>query len=144
MNFKQQQETLIHFIKDTYKHYIPSHINEPEITDEFLDFDKYKSNFTLFIDFTKIGFPNSNYEDDCGSIENLSLTIYLVHRNNTASVLNELNLDASFAFYKMIEENPSLGIAQKTAIEGIDFYKYVEGQKYLVCTEINLSLVIEI
>jgi hypothetical protein len=44
----------------------------------------------------------------------------------------------------MIQENPSLGIAQNTTIEGIDFYKYVEGQKYLVCTEINLLLEIEI
>jgi hypothetical protein len=74
----------------------------------------------------------------------LSVVIYLVHRNNTAAILNELNLDASFAFYRMIEENLSLGIAQKTAIESIDFYKYVEGQKYLVCTEINLMLDVEV
>jgi hypothetical protein len=144
MTFKQQQEILINFIKDNYKDYLPAHIKEPEITTEFLDFDKYKGNFTLFIDFSQINFKENNYEDDCGNIENLSATIYLVHRNNQSAVLNELNLDASFAFYKMIDENPSLGIAQDTTINSIDFYKYVEGQKYLVCTEINLLLDIEI
>jgi hypothetical protein len=144
MTFKEQQDTLINFIKDNYKNYLPSHITEPEITTEFLDFDKFKNNFTLFIDFTKIGFPNSNYDDDCGDIENLSLTVYLVHRNNQSAILNELNLDTSFAFYKMIQENQSLGIAEKTNIESIDFYKYTEGNKYLVCTEINLILEVEV
>jgi hypothetical protein len=144
MTFKQQQDILIDFIKNNYKTYLPSHISEPEITTEFLDFDKYKGGFTLFIDFTKIGFPNSDYDDDCGDIENLSLVVYLVHRNNQSVILNELNLDSAFAFFKMIKENPSLGIAQKTIIDGIDFYKYTEGNKYLVCTELNLSLDIEI
>jgi hypothetical protein len=144
MTFKEQQDILIKFIKENYKNFLPSHITEPEITTEFLDFDKYKGNFTLFIDFTKIGFPNSNYDDDCGDMENLSLTIYLVHRNNQSAVLNELNLDSAYSFYSMIKDYPSLGIAQKTAIESIDFYKYTEGNKYLVCTEINLILEVEI
>jgi hypothetical protein len=144
MNFKQQQETLINFIKDNYKKYLPSHIPEPEITTEFLDFDRFKANFTLFIDFTRIDFRQSNYKDDCGNIEHLSVVVYLVHRNNQSTILNELNMDASFAFYKMIEENASLWIAQNTTIDSIDFYKYVEGTKYLVCTEINLTLDVEI
>jgi hypothetical protein len=144
MNFKTQQETLINFIKDNYKNYLPSHISEPEITTEFLDFDKFKGNFTLFIDFSRIDFRQSNYEDDCRDIEHLSVVIYLVNRNNPSAVLNELNLDSTFAFYKMIQENLGLGIAQNTIIDGIDFYKYVEGQKYLVCSEINLSLDVEI
>jgi hypothetical protein len=143
-DFKTQQKIIIEFIEKNFINYLPDEFKIFELTTDFLDFDKHKGNCTLFIDFTKIGFPNSNYKDDCGNIENLSVTVYLVHRNNTAPVLNELNLDASFAFYKMIQENPSLGIAQNTTIEGIDFYKYVEGQKYLVCTEINLLLEIEI
>jgi hypothetical protein len=143
-NFKEQQDIIVKFIENNYKNYLSDELKFFELTTDVLDFDKHKNNFTIFVDFTKINFPDSNYEDDCGDTENLNLTVYLVHRNNTAAILNELNLDASFAFYQMIEKNPSLGIAQKTTIESIDFYKYVEGQKYLVCTEINLSLVIEI
>jgi hypothetical protein len=144
MNFKDQQNALINFITNDYKKYLPPCISEPEITVEFLDFDKFKSDFTLFIDFSKIDFRQSAYEDDCGDMEHLSVIIFLVHRNNQASVLNENNLDSAYAFYEMTKENQGLGIAQNTVIESIDFYKYVEGTKYLVCTEINLSLDIEI
>jgi hypothetical protein len=91
MNFKQQQEAVINYIKDNYKNYLPSHITEPEITTEFLDFDKFKSNFTLFIDFARIDFRQSNYADDCEDIEHLALTIYLVHRNNTSAIIQANN-----------------------------------------------------
>jgi hypothetical protein len=144
MNFKQQQNILINFIKDNYKDYLPAHISEPEITTEFLDFDKFKGNFTLFIDFTRIDFRQSNYEDDCRDVEHLSAVIYLVNRNNPSAVLNELNLDSTFAFYKMVQENLSLGISLNTTIDSIDFYKYTEGNKYLVVSEINLSFDVEI
>jgi hypothetical protein len=144
MNFKEQQNTIINFIKNNYKKYLPPYISEPEITTDFLDFDKYKGNFTLFIDFSQIDFRQSNYEDDCRDIENLSLVIYLVHRNNQSTILNDNNLETAYSFYELLKENQSLGIAQNTTINSIDFYKYVEGTKYLVCSEINLSLDIEI
>jgi hypothetical protein len=140
MTFKEQQDTLINFIKDNYKNYLPSHISEPEITTEFLDFDKYKGNFTLFIDFSKIDFRQSNYEDDCEDIEHLSLTIYLVHRNNTSAILQANNLDSAYAIYEMIKDNSTLGVSESTVIESIDFYNYVEGNKFLVVSEIALSL----
>jgi hypothetical protein len=144
MNFKDQRAAIIQFITNNYKNYLPAHISEPEITTEFLDFDKFKGDFTLFIDFARINFPQSNYEDDCCDIENLALTIYLVHRNNNSEILQANNLDASFAFYKMIKDKPNLGAAQITTIDSIDFYKYVEGNKFLVITEITLSLTIEL
>jgi hypothetical protein len=144
VGFKEQQNTIIEFITNTYKSYLPSGVSEPEITTEFLDFDKFKGDFTLFLDFARIDFRQSNYEDDCGDIEHLTLTIYLVHRNNKSSVLNENNLDSANAFYEMIKDKPSFDVAQNTIIESIDFYKYVEGTKYLVVSEIALSLDIEV
>jgi hypothetical protein len=144
MNFKDQQDALVTFISGNYKKYLPCSISPPEITTEFLDFDRFKGDFTLFVDFDRIDFRKSPYEDDCGDIEHLSLTVYLVLRNNTAPVLKSGMLDAVYDFYKMVKENPGLGIAQHTAIDGIDFYNYVEGTKYLVGAEINLSLDVEI
>jgi hypothetical protein len=144
MNFKEQRNALIKFIRDNYKNYLSPGFSEPEITVEFLDFDKFKGDFTLFLDFAKIDFRQSNYGDDCGDIEHLSVTVHLVHRNSQPSVLNDNNPDAAYAFYTMVKENPGLGIAQNTVIDGIDFFNYVEGTKYLVCTEINLSLDVEI
>jgi hypothetical protein len=144
MNFYDQQNAIINFLTINYKKYLPPSIMEPEITDEFLDFDKFKKDFTLFIDFNRIDFRSSNYDDDCGDIEHLSLVIYLVHRNNTSRILNENNLASAYAFYEMLKENSRLGVADNTTIDSIDFYKYVEASKYLMCTEINLSLDVEI
>jgi hypothetical protein len=144
MTFKEQREKIIQFITGKYKDYLPAHIPVPEITTEFLDFDRFKGNFTLFIDFSRIDFRQSAYKDDCGDMEHLSLVIYLVHRNNQAAVLNENNLDSAWAFYGMVKDNPGLGAAQNTVIDGMEFYNYVEGTKYLVCSEVTLSLDIEI
>jgi hypothetical protein len=144
LNFKQQQETIINFISTNYSDYLPPDIPAPEITTEFLDFDKFKKDFTLFMDFARIDFRQSNYKDDCGDIEHLSLVIYLVHRNNTVNILQDKNLNSAYSFYTMIREKNGLGVAQDTTIESIDFYNWAEGNKYLVVTEINLSLDIEI
>jgi hypothetical protein len=111
---------------------------------DFLDFDKYKKDFTLFVDFSRIDFRTSSYDDDCGDIERLLVTIYLVRRNDTPSRIQADLLDASWALYQMIRDKPSLGIAQNTSIDSIDFYRYVEGTKYLVCSEFTLSLDVEI
>jgi hypothetical protein len=142
VNFKEQQTALINFITDNYKNYLPAHISEPEITTAFLDLDKFKGDFTLFIDFARIDFPQSNYEDDCENIEHLALTIYLVHRNNKSEILQANNLDSSYSLYEMIKDKPRLGIAQNTTIESIDFYNYAEANKFLVVSEFTLSLII--
>ncbi|MDR0720519.1 MAG: hypothetical protein LBF78_12850 [Treponema sp.] len=144
MTFKCQQKALINFLSGNYKKYLSDSFPEPEITDEFLDFDRFKNDFTLFVDFARIDFRQSAYQDDCGDSEHLSLTVFLVRRNSESKTLRDDVLDAAWAFYKMVKENPGLGIAQNTVIDGIDFYNYVEGTKYLVCSEINLSLDVEI
>jgi hypothetical protein len=137
MTFKEQQENLINFITNNYELH-------PEIINDYIDFDKYKNDFSLFVDFSRIDFRQSKYDDDCGDIEHLSITFYLVRRNNTPAILNADILDASYSLYKFIKDYPNLGIAQDTVIDSIDFYKYVEGSKYLVCAEFNLSLEIEL
>ncbi|MDR1159841.1 MAG: hypothetical protein LBK69_04365 [Syntrophomonadaceae bacterium] len=144
MNFKDQQTALISFLSTNYKNYLPAYISEPGITTEFLDFDKFKGDFTLFIDFSQIDFQQSNYKDDCGDIEHLSLTVYLARRNNTSTILQSDILDAAYAFYEMIKNDSSLGIAQSTTINSIDFFRYVEATKYICVAEISLSLTIEI
>jgi hypothetical protein len=141
MTFREQQQAIIDFITTNYNNY---YATAPEITTEFLDFDRFKNDFTLFIDFARMGFQQSSYDDDCGGMEHLSLVIYLVHRNNKSDVLNERNLDSAYAFYRMIKENNGMNVAQDTTIDSIDFYNWAEGNKFLVVTEVNLSLNIEV
>jgi hypothetical protein len=143
-SFKEQQDSIIDFITNNYQNYLPSGFSQPEYTTEYLDFDKFKSDFTIFIDFARIDFRSSEYDDDCGDIEHLLLTIYLARRNAPSVQLQTDILEASWSFYKMLKEDTTLGTAQETKIDSIDFYKYVEGNKYIVCSEISLSLEIEI
>jgi hypothetical protein len=144
MTFKSQQTKLIEFIKNNFANYLPNDLKQFELTQEFLDFDKFKGNFTVFVDFSRIDFRQSSYKDDCGDMEHLSLVIYLVHRNNKSEILQSNNLDSAYSFYKMIKENTRLGISENTAIDSIDFFNWAEGTKYLAVTEINLSLDVEI
>jgi hypothetical protein len=140
IDFKTQQKKIIEFITDNYKNYLPDNLKDYELTTSFLDFDKFKNNFTLFIDFSQINFKQSNYDDDCEDIEHCSISVYLVHRNNTSEVLQSNNLDSAFAFYKMIKEKLNLIFVKEITIESIDFYNWVEGNKFLVVSEIALSL----
>jgi hypothetical protein len=140
MTFREQQEAIIAFITNNYNNYLPNELKNPTYTTEFLDFDKFKENFTVFIDFSTIDFRQSNYSDDCEDTEHLSLMVYLVHRNDKSEILQSNNLDSAYAFYKMIKENIRLGIAQNTTIDSIDFFNWVEGNKYLVVSKIELSL----
>jgi hypothetical protein len=139
VSFREQQEKIIKFITDNYNDFLPAHLQNPTYTTDFLDMDRFKNNFTVFIDFARIDFRQSDFEDDCEDVEHLSLTIYLVHRNDKSEILQDNNLDSAYAFYKMLKEKRFV-ITKDINIESIDFYNYVEGNKFLVITEINLSL----
>jgi hypothetical protein len=140
MTFREQQEAIIAFIKNNYNNYLPSHLHNPTYTKDFLDFDKFKDNFTVFIDFSQIDFRQSNYNDDCEDTEHLSLTVYLVHRNNQSEILQSNNLDSAYSFYKMIKDKLNLIFVNEITIDSIDFFNWAEGNKYLVVSKIELSL----
>jgi hypothetical protein len=139
VNFRQQQSEITDYFKDNYKDYLPAGAAEPTFTTDFLDFDKHKGDFTFFIDFNRITFPTTSYEDDCENVEQLALTVYLAFRNDRSEALRGKMLDASWAFYKMAGES-SIEELNDFSIESIDFYDYVEGNKFLVMSEISCSL----
>jgi hypothetical protein len=143
--FYEQQEKIIQCIQDNYGKYLAKYdIALPEITIDMLDFDKYKKDFTLFLEMSKLNFNRSSFDDDCGDIENLHLVCYLVCRNNTPEVLNKHVLHTSAAFYTLLAKHNTLDIAEKTTLNEINFYKYVEGTKNIVCSEFDLTLEIEV
>jgi hypothetical protein len=145
VSFGKQREEFIKFLEGSYKSFLPSNLSEKniEIVDDFLDFDKYKNDFTLFIDFSRISFPFSKYSNDCGGeTENLEATVYIVRRNDKSGVLKSDVLEMCYAFYEMVKEDNTLGVALNTVISEINFYNYVEGNKNLACGEISLSLTI--
>jgi hypothetical protein len=48
MTFKKQLSEIKDYIEENYKNYISSTLN-PTYTTDYLDFDKYKGDFTFFI-----------------------------------------------------------------------------------------------
>jgi hypothetical protein len=139
MNLKDLENYIIDYIKNNYT-------LQPDITTEFLDLDRFKNPFTLFLDISKIDFTQKNYNDDCEDSGNISITIYFVMRNKPADVLNTELLEAVYLFYKLIKRNPNLNNTDifNTIISSIDLFKYVEGSKYLVCAEFTINMECEL
>ena len=125
MELLNEQEKFIDLIKNEYP-------ENPEITTEFLDLDKFKNDSTLFIDFANLEFK-SDIDDDCGEYGRLAVQCYLVLRNDTPKNLNNKLLNNTGTFYKFLKEN-------SIKIESIDFYNYASGTKYIVASEFSLIL----
>jgi hypothetical protein len=145
MTFREQQEKIAEYLGQNYKNHLPGSVTEElRIITDFLDLDKYKYPFCLFMDFARLDFSSSCFDDDCGDIERLLLPLYLVRRDGQPSKLQADVLDAAYSFFEMLRTDPTLGIAQNTVINSIDFYKHVEANKYIVAAEINLTLEVEV
>jgi hypothetical protein len=145
ISFFEQQEKIKEFIENNYKEQLDEYnIKMPLIVADFLDLDKYKGDFTLFIDFDKLEFPVTQYSDDCELIEKLSIKFFLVMRNDTHIKLKENLLNATFAFYKMYRNNPRFNISDNTTLLATNFFDYVEATKYIVASEIGMSMEVSI
>jgi len=144
MDFKKQQQIINDFIENQFIKYLSEYdiLNKPVITNDYIDFDKYKNNFVCFIEFDTSNFPNT-YKDDCSYTENLFINVYLTHRNYTPENLNTLMLDSTSAFFKMVRENIINNVIEQK-INKIEFFKYIEGKNNIFCSKIILELNIEV
>jgi len=135
INFKNKFETIKKFIEEKYPKYLEElNIKPPFITDEFLDFDKFKNDFCLFIDFNNVVLNADDYEDDCGKIARVSTDIFLVFRNAPIETLRNNMLDATSALYELFNCE-QINIAHGINIDSTEFFNYVEGRNSLVASK---------
>jgi hypothetical protein len=148
IDFKEQRDILIEFINGNYEEYLNRiniknpldlSIKKPLITDEFIDFDKNKSDFVCYIEYDNISFPQSRYNDDCSQTENIIINIFLVFRNSTPSNLNNSMLNATSAFLNMVR-NEQFNDAVTSRINKVDFFKYIEGSNNIVSSKLTLEI----
>jgi len=141
IDFKRQRDDLIEYIENNYLDYlIEYNIEKPFITDEFIDFDKFKKKFVCYIEFDSSSFPTVNqFNDDCSNIENLITNIYLVFREDTANNLNDKMLNATTAFIKMIKKEQMNKIINSN-VNRVDFFKYIEGNNNIVSSKLILEI----
>jgi hypothetical protein len=140
INFLSQQDRIIEYIKSHYEEYIPERCPFPnDYTSEFLDFDKFKNDFTVFFDFGHYTFSLKTNESE---LQEFILTVYIVVRNDKPEKLREKVLEYATAFYQMFDHSEQCfdGAVDYGKINSIMFYDWVEGSKNLKVAEIELQL----
>ena len=138
IDFLKQQNIIQEYIDEIYT------IRNFKIVTDYLDFDKYKNDFIINIEFDTINFPFSKLNDDCTKLQNLLVNIYLVHRNNTPSELNKKMLEAASHFHSLIMNMKSDDIFFDVNINNINFFKYIEGSTNIMASKFELQINIEI
>ena len=141
MDLKKQQENIIDFIRTYYQEYLKEYgiTTDFELTNDFIDFDRFKNDFIVFLEYDSVDFPQSKFNDDCQQMTRIYLNIYLVLRNDTPLNLNDKLLNATSAFGQMINEN-YVDNFTSAAINKIDFFKYIEGNRNIVSSKIVLNI----
>jgi hypothetical protein len=132
MDLKGTQDKYINLIKDNYKDYENS---KYEVQTDFLDLDKYKQDFNIFVDFSDVKFIN-HLSDDCEQYGKLSEQIFLVVRNDTANNLKNKILNVSSTFYQLLKENDLV-------VDSLEFFNYATGTNYIVISCFNLKIDLE-
>ena len=141
IDFQQTQNIIQQFIDDNYQQFLDKVglANFKTVTD-YLDFDKYKNDFIVNIDFDNITFPNDRSNDDCYSLQQLLVNIYILHRNDTPNKLNEKMLNAASAFYSLILLMNSENLFYDININRVDFFKYIEGATNIMASKFTLQI----
>ena len=140
INLNKQLEIIIDYFTLNYPEYLKDYkIDLPFITTEYIDFDKFKNDFVMYVEFDSINFSKSAYEDDCEFIEKLLMNVFLVIRNDTVKNLDKKIMDATTGFFNLLK-NKKIKISDNITVKNIDFFKYVEGNKNLVSSKFSLEL----
>ncbi|MGI5068277.1 hypothetical protein [Treponema denticola] len=141
LNFVDQQEKIQDYVKKNYK-IVLKELNLEDISeyvDDYLDFDKYKKNKSLFFDFGKYSFDSLSNESNQ---EELEFRVYIVFRNGKSKDLKKELAKYTACFYEMFERSGGNfnGIADFGSIDEIAFYNAVEGNVNLKLSELTIKL----
>ena len=138
IDFKKKLDSIKDFMEKTYPKYLETFkLEAPFITTEFLDFDKIKAPFCLFLEFDRITFA-SPYADDCQGIANISCDVFLVFRNDTIANLDEKLLNASSAFHELFRCE-RIPIADGITVNETNFFRYVEGRNTIMASKFSME-----
>jgi hypothetical protein len=147
IDFKKQKDSIVNYITLNYPTIINDYnteailiINEPTITTEYLDFDRFKKDFCLFVELDTLNFNTTKFDDDCEKAEIAIYNFYLVLRGDTVSNLDEKLMNASSLFYELMKEVDIESVKQST-IRSVDFFKYIEGSNNIVASKFIVEII---
>lgn len=142
MDFYELQQKIEKYIEDNFNAYLEEQeLATPSYVSDYLDFDKYKSSFTVFFDFDSYNFENLSNE----SMEaNLTLDLYFVVRNGISSTLKQKLMQYVSKFYSFFYSDRTLGgTVDFGTITEINNYDAVQGDKGIKITQITMNLELE-
>jgi len=140
MNLNAIQKSILDYIgQNCEKHLQEFGMGKPQVSAEFMDLDKFKNDFTCFLDFNKITFAeNGKFNDDCTAAGQINFSIFLVFRNAAADRLRENMLNGASAFYGLMSGAALAPEIQETAVKSIRNYSIVEGTRFVVISEMEI------
>jgi hypothetical protein len=134
MDFWNQQARIIEYVVHNYPKEIDAYIND------FLDFDLYKKNRSMFFQFHEYRFDALSNESEKQIV---FMDVYIVVRNDTPEKLKRTILDYASAFWDLCKNTGFGGAADFVKIESIQFYDAIEGIKNLKAVEISVVFEVE-
>jgi len=144
MDFKKTQDIIVDYIRNNFDDYLSVfNIERPFITEEFIDFDRFKKKFVCYVEFDSSTFSiTDKWNDDCSQTEKLIVNIFLAFREDTPANLNNRMLNATTAYFNMNKEKRISNIIS-SHITRVDFFKYVEANTNIFSSKLTLEINIE-
>lgn len=142
MDFFKLQQKIENYIKENFSAYLENeNLSKPSFVSDYLDLDKYKSNFTIFFDFDSYNFENLSNESMKAS---LTLDLFFVLRNGTSANLKKNLMNYVSKFYSFFySERSFCGVVDFGTITEINNYDAAQGDKGIKITQITLNLELE-
>lgn len=142
MDFYELQQKIENYIKEKFSAFLENeNLSKPSFVSDYLDLDKYKSNFTIFFDFNSYNFENLSNES---MTANLTLDLFFVARNGTSDTLKKNLMNYVSKFYSFFySERSFCGIVDFGTITEINNYDAVSCDKGIKITQITMNLELE-
>lgn len=141
VDYTKQQQEIKNYIETNFP-LILAEINLEDMSqyvDDFIDFDKYIKNRTLFYDFGNYNYSTLSNESNT---EELVFSVYLAFRDKKVANLRDTMTKYASAFYEMFERgNGNLnGLSDFGLIETVRFYNATEANISIKMVELEVRL----
>jgi hypothetical protein len=138
IDFLKQQDDIVNYVKTNFKEYYGT-LPDPSYTTDFLDFDKYKENVTVFFDFNQNYFDYLTNESES---QEMRLSMFIAVRNDLTDKLREKMLKYASSLISMFLDDDANfgGIVDYGKVDTVNFYNAIEGVKGLKVAEIGFVL----
>lgn len=142
MDFFELEENISGYIETEFSEYLKEkELSKPVFVKDNIDLDKYKSNLTVFFDFTSFNFENLSNESQSAS---LTLDLYFVRRNGTQEKLRKELLTYISKFYAWFYMDRTLGdLVDFGTIEELNNYDAASGDKGIKISQITIKMQLE-